>query len=420
MKTVKKPELLAPAGDFEKLQMAVAYGANAVYVGGKQFSLRANAKNFDSDELCKAISYAHNKNVKVYVSVNIFAHNHDFNGLKEYLLSLKEMGADAVIVADMGIFNIARRIPGLEIHISTQANVTNYQSALLYKELGASRVILARELSLSEISEITMQTSWEDSLYTADIHATPAPFDTEVFVHGAMCVSYSGRCLLSNYMAERDANKGDCAQPCRWSYHLTEEQRPGVHIPVHEDERGTYIMNSKDLCMIQHIPELVATGVSSLKIEGRMKTAYYVAAVTRIYREALDDFFTCENLYTSKKDYYIREINKTGNRDFYTGFYFGRPTEGQNITNTIYNNVQDFLGVVVDYNADTQLALIEQRNKFVTGDKVEFMKSGLRQTVTEIYEAGGTQITSAPHPQQMLHIKVINPVEKLDIMRRAV
>ena len=422
---MKKPELLAPAGDFEKLQMAVAYGADAVYVGGKQFSLRANAKNFDVEELHRATAYAHSNSVKVYVSVNIYAHNHDFQGLKDYLLALKEMGADAVIVADLGVFNIARQIPGLDIHISTQANVTNYQSAMLYKELGASRVILARELSLGEIIEITAQATTSNSQPPANIQPAYVPksnshFETEVFVHGAMCVSYSGRCLLSNYMADRDANKGDCAQPCRWSYQLIEEQRPGVHIPVYEDERGTYIMNSKDLCMIQHIPELVSTGVSSFKIEGRMKTAYYVAAVTRIYREAIDDFFTCKDLYESKKDYYFRELNKTGNRDFYTGFYFGRPVEGQNITNTVYNNVQDFLGVVVDYDAGTKLALIEQRNKFTVGEEVEFLKNGLKQTITEIYEEDGTPITSAPHPQQMLRIKVTNPVEKLDIMRRAV
>ena len=403
MTTMKKPELLAPAGDFEKLQMAIAYGADAVYVGGKQFGLRANAKNFDIDELRKAIEYAHNKNVKVYVTVNIFASNHDFDGLKNYLLALKEMGADAIIVADMGVFNVARQVPGLEIHISTQANVTNYHSAMMYKELGASRVILARELSLGEIAEITKHT-----------------IETEVFIHGAMCVSYSGRCLLSNYMADRDANKGDCAQPCRWSYSLIEEQRPGVHIPVYEDERGTYIMNSKDLCMIEHIPELAATGVSSFKIEGRMKTAYYVAAITRIYREAIDDYFTSKSLYESKKDYYMREINKTGNRDFYTGFYFGRPTEGQNITNTIYNNAQDFLGVVIDYDADTQLALIQQRNKFAIGEEVEFLKGALKQTIAEIYDEDGTPTDTAPHPKQMLRIRVTGPVQKLDIMRRAV
>ncbi|MCL2404025.1 MAG: U32 family peptidase [Defluviitaleaceae bacterium] len=415
---MKKPELLAPAGDYEKLQMAIAYGADAVYVGGKQFSLRANAKNFDTDELRKAIAYAHSKDVKVYVSVNIFANNHDFTGLEEYLQQLKQIGADAVIVADLGVLAVARQIPGLEIHISTQANITNYQSAELYKNLGASRVILARELSLGEIREITIKTATSKSTASKMLPGTSS-FETEVFVHGAMCMSYSGRCLLSNYMANRDANKGDCAQPCRWNYYLTEELRPGEHIPIYEDDRGTYIMNSKDLCMVKHIPELVATGVSSLKIEGRMKTAYYVAAVTRIYRHAIDDYFTCESLYKSKLDYYMHEINKTGNRDFYTGFYFGRPHDGQNMTNTIYNNTQDFLGVAVDYDANTKQALIQQRNKFAVGEEVEFLKSGQKQTITEIYNQDGTPLTTAPHPKQMLRIPVTHPVEKLEIMRRS-
>ena len=407
MMNMKKPELLAPAGDFEKLQMAIAYGADAVYVGGKQFSLRANAKNFDTEELRRAIAYAHSNNVKIYISVNIFAHNHDFYGLEEHLLTLKEIGADAVIVADLGVFDIARQIPGLNIHISTQANVTNYNSANLYKKLGASRVILARELSLGEISEITARTASPD-------------FETEVFVHGAMCVSYSGRCLLSNYMAGRDANKGDCTQPCRWNYHLVEAKRPGEYLPVYEDERGTHIMNSKDLCMIEHIPELVATGVSSLKIEGRMKTAYYVATVTRAYREAIDDFFTSESLYASKKAYYLEELKKSSYRDYYTGFYMGRPPDGQNFTNTIQSGAQDFLGVVVDYDAGTKLALIEQRNKFTVGDKVEFIKGGFTQAITQIYDEKGMSINSAPHPQQLLRIKTTSPVKKLDIMRRVV
>jgi len=421
MSNMKKPEILAPAGDFEKLQMAIAYGADAVYVGGKQFSLRANAKNFDIDELRKAIAYAHSNNVKVYVSVNIYANNQDFTGLKDYLLTLKEIGADAVIVADLGVLAVARQIPGLEIHISTQANITNYQSALLYKSLGASRVILARELSLGEIAEITLKTTGSEppaNILPAYVPVSASNFETEVFVHGAMCVSYSGRCLLSNYMADRDANKGDCAQPCRWSYRLEEEQRPGEYIPVYEDDRGTYILNSKDLCMVQHIPELVATGVSSFKIEGRMKTAYYVAIVTSIYRQALDDFFADKNLYESKKDYYLQELKKASNRDFFTGFYFGRAIDGQNLTNTVYQNTQEFLGVVLDYDAETKLALIEQRNKFTVGEKVEFMKSGLKQTITEIYNKEGAQINSAPHPQQLLKIRTTSPVEKLDIMRK--
>ena len=402
---MKKPELLAPAGDFEKLQMAIAYGADAVYIGGKQFSLRANAKNFDLAELGEAITYAHSKNTKVYVSVNIFANNRDFAGLKDYLLALKDMGADGVIVADMGVFDIARQIDGLDIHISTQANVTNYQSALLYKQLGARRVILARELSIEEITEINRRV---------------APFETEVFIHGAMCVSYSGRCLLSNYMTGRDANKGDCAQPCRWNYHLVEEKRPGEYIPVYEDERGTYIMNSKDLCMISHIPELVAAGVSSFKIEGRMKTSYYVAAVTRVYREAIDDYFTCESLYASKKDYYLTELEKTSHRDFFTGFYMGRPEKGQHLTDKLYGNAQDFLGVVVGYDAEKQLALVEQRNKFAVGDDVEFLKAGFTQTLVDMYAKDGAQINSAPHPQQMVYIRTTQPVERFDILRRFV
>jgi len=402
----KKPELLAPAGDFEKLQMAIAYGANAVYLGGKEFSLRANAKNFDLPGLKQAIDYAHNHNAKVYVSVNIFAHNSDFHGLKEYLQALKDMGADAVIVADLGILGVARQIPGLEIHISTQANVTNYQSALMYKELGADRAILARELSFSEIREINDR--------------IPG-FETEAFIHGAMCVSYSGRCLLSNYMAQgRDANRGDCAQPCRWKYHLMEEMRPGEYLPVYEDERGTHIFNSKDLCMIEHIPELVASGVSSFKIEGRMKTAYYVAMVTKAYREALDDYFTDATLYESKKNYYMEQIARTGHRDFFTGFYNNRAIDGQNLTNTIYNNTQEFLGIVKDYDSSTGLALIEQRNKFSIGDKVEFVKtkgSGFSQVISEIYDEEGIPISTAPHPQQMLRIKVSEYVETFDVMR---
>jgi len=411
-----KPELLSPAGDFEKLQMAIAYGADAVYVGGKQFSLRANAKNFDMPELQQAIDYAHSNSTKVYVGVNIFAHNQDFDGLYEYLLALKEMGADAIIVADLGVLAIARQIKGLEIHISTQANVTNYQSAMLYKELGASRVILARELSFSEIREIN------DKLAAKPISDpfidNPQSFKTEVFIHGAMCVSYSGRCLLSNYMAPgRDGNRGDCAQPCRWKYNLVEEQRPGEYMPVYEDERGTYILNSKDLCMIGHIPELVAAGVSSFKIEGRMKTAYYVAMVTKTYREAIDDYFTRESLYHSKKEYYMQQLARTSNREFFTGFYTNKALDGQNLSNDISNNAQEFLGVVLDYDASTQLALVEQRNKFSVGDKVEFVKGAFTQVIEEMYDINGTIVRSAPHPQQLISIKTPGITEKFDIMR---
>jgi len=426
----RKPELLAPVGDFEKLQMAVAYGADAVYVGGKQFGLRANAKNFDDAELEKAIEYAHAHNVKVYVAVNIFARNKDLEHMEKYLHTLKKINADGVLVADLGAFDIARKIDGLEVHISTQANVTNYHSVEFYKNLSAQRVVLARELSLDEISEINKKV---------------APFETEVFVHGAMCVAYSGRCLLSNYMIGRDANRGDCSQSCRWKYHLTdaaaecsvaspcgtkgawgriphlnEAERQGEFLPVYEDERGTYIMNSKDLCMIQHIPELVASGVSSFKIEGRMKSAYYVAVVTRAYRQAIDDFFADAQLYESRKDYYMEELKKSSHRDFYTGFYFGQPltVDGQTRSHAVYTSTHDFVGVVMDYDAENQTAIVQQRNKFSVGDEIEFMKGEFSQVITAMYDADGAEITSAPHPQQIIRVKTVKAVGKFEILRK--
>jgi len=417
-----RPEILAPAGDVEKLQFAIAYGADAVYVGGKQFSLRANTKNFDLTELKTAIDYAHKHNVRVYVAVNIFAHNQDFLGLKEYLQALKNIGADAVIVADLGVLAVAREIEGLEIHVSTQANITNYQSAQMYKNLGASRVILARELSFSEVSEINQKVS-DDT------------FQTEVFAHGAMCVSYSGRCLLSSYMTGRDSNKGDCAQPCRWKYHLVEEERPGEYLPVYEDERGTYIMNSKDLCLIKHIPQLVQSGVSSLKIEGRMKSAYYVAVATSIYRQALDDYLADENLYYSKLDWYMDELQKTSHRNFFSGFFadghgqnrhsgldpespkVSQGVQGQVYEKNTYSSTYNFLAVVTDYNPATGCAIVEQRNKFKLGDSVEFMKGGFAQQITYMANEKGQEVQSAPHAQECIYIKVDKPVKKFDIMR---
>jgi len=401
----KKLEILAPAGDFEKLQVAIAYGADAVYIGGKQFSLRANTKNFDMAELETAIKYAHSHSVRVYVAANIFAHNSDLDGLYEYLQSLKDIGADAVIVADLGVFDVARQIPGLEIHISTQANVTNYQSAALYKSLGAKRVILARELSAPEIRKI-------------NDHVSDESFQTEAFAHGAMCVSYSGRCLLSSYMTGRDSNHGDCAQPCRWGYNLVEEQRPGEYLPVYETQRGTYIMNSKDLCLVEYIPELVASGISSLKIEGRMKSAYYVAVATSIYRRALDDYFADPALYESKKAYYVNELQKTSHRPMFTGFFADEKGHGQTYETNTYSSTCEFLGIVIDYNAETGCAIVEQRNKFSIGDEVEFMKSGLRQTLTVMHNEKGQPVTAAPHAQERICVKVDQPVAKFDIMRR--
>ncbi|MCL1786753.1 MAG: U32 family peptidase [Defluviitaleaceae bacterium] len=400
----KKPEILAPAGDFEKLQVAVAYGADAVYIGGKQFSLRANTKNFDDTDLKKAIDYAHAHNVRVYVAVNIFAHNADLDGMQDYLQSLKNIGADAVIVADLGVFDIARKIDGLEVHISTQANITNYQSAQLYKSLGAKRVILARELSFEEIRAINH-------------HVADDTFQTEAFAHGAMCMSYSGRCLLSSYMTGRDANKGDCAQPCRWKYQLMEEKRPGEYLPVYEDERGTYIMNSKDLCLVGHIPELVESGVASLKIEGRMKSAYYVAVATSIYREALDDYFTSPELYASKIPYYVEELQKTSHRDFFTGFALDENGCGQTYPTNTYTSTHEFLGMVVDYDDATGCAVVEQRNKFCVGDEVEFMKGKFTQVIREMTNEKGQPVDAAPHAQELIRVKVDKPVAKFELMR---
>ena len=400
-----KPELLVPAGDFEKLQMAIAYGADAVYIGGKQFSLRANSKNFDNMDLKKAIEYAHANNVKVYVAVNIFAHNEDLDGIKEYLQELKDIRADGVIVSDLGVFDIARRIEDLEIHISTQANVTNFQSALLYKKLGASRIILARELAFEEVRKINDEVADES-------------FQTEVFVHGAMCISYSGRCLLSSYMVGRDANKGDCAHPCRWSYSLVEEFRPGEYFPVTETERGTYIMNSKDLCLVGHIKELVESGVLSLKIEGRMKSAYYVAVTTKIYREALDDFFESEDLYYSKIDYYIEELCKVSHRVFHTGFFIQSGGGEQRYNTNVTESTHEYSGLVVAYDEARGLAVVEQRNKYSVGDEVEFIKSGHSQVIEEMYNEDGSRVESSPHPQEIIYIKVDKPVEKFDIMRK--
>ncbi|MCL2611038.1 MAG: U32 family peptidase, partial [Defluviitaleaceae bacterium] len=398
---MKNIELLAPAGDFEKLQMAIAYGANAVYLGGSNYSLRANSKNFDTEELEQAIAYAHNKGVKIYVAVNIFAHNTDLEGLPEYLQTLKNIGADAVIVADPGIFNIATQVKGLEVHISTQANVTNYQSALFYHQLGAKRIVLARELTFKEI-----------------IKFSQGPYDIEAFVHGAMCMSYSGRCLLSNFMTDRDANQGNCSQPCRWKYAIAEEKNPGEYMPIFEDERGTYIMNSKDLCMIEHIPQLIDSGVTSFKIEGRMKSAYYVALVTRAYREAIDDYLKDPELYIRKKSYYVEELKKTSHREFFTGFYFGTPSNGQNTEKNGYNSEKEFIGLIKNYDHETGIALVEQRNKFSLGEEIEIIRSSgeksFNQKVEVLLNMDNTPVESAPHAQEMLYLKVNEPVNIFD------
>lgn len=406
---IKKPELLAPAGDMERLKTACAYGADAVYISGNKFGLRAKAKNFSYEEMAEAVEYAHKMNVKVYITVNIFAHNEDFDKMGQYLTGLKEINADALIVSDPGIFSLAREIiPDMEIHISTQANSTNYKSVLFWQGLGAKRIVLARELSLDEISKIKKMVN--------------GTVELEAFIHGAMCISYSGRCLLSNYLSGRDSNRGLCSHPCRWEYRLSELSREGEYFPVEEDERGTYIFNSKDLCMIEHIPELIGCGLDSLKIEGRMKTPYYVAAVVKAYRQALDDYFMNPDIYFSRKKFYLDEILKSSNRAFTTGFYFSKPDSGAQIYNgESYIRKYDFIGAVTGYDAKTGLAKIEQRNKFIKGDTVEFLspdKDNFSQEITEMYNDEMQPIEEAPHPQQTVYIKTVYPVKYPDLMRK--
>ncbi|MCR5748169.1 MAG: U32 family peptidase, partial [Lachnospiraceae bacterium] len=309
---IKKPELLCPAKGLEELKTAVVYGADAVYIGGETFSLRAKAKNFSREDMVKGIAFAHDRGVKIHVTANILAHDYDLDEAYRYFGELKELQPDALIIADPGMFTIAKEVcPDIDIHISTQANNTNYLTYRFWEKQGAKRVVAARELSLNEIKDIKTHISNE--------------LEMECFIHGAMCISYSGRCLLSNYMTGRDANRGACTHPCRWKYVLMEETRPGEYMPVYENERGTYIMNSKDLCMIEHIPELVEAGIDSFKIEGRMKTALYVACVARTYRRAIDDYFSSPGLYTENLEWYKEEIGKCTTRNFTTGFYFGKP-----------------------------------------------------------------------------------------------
>lgn len=405
----KKIELLAPAGDLEKLKIAVLYGADAVYLGGTSFGLRAKAKNFDYEQMKEGVEFAHAHDVKVYVTCNIFAHNEDFKDLPQYLKELEEIGVDAILVADPGVFAVARKtVPNMDIHISTQANNTNYHTALFWKNLGATRIVMARELSMKEIKGISEN--------------IPEDLEIEAFVHGAMCISYSGRCLLSNYLSGRDANKGACSHPCRWQYYVTEKTRPNEYMPIVEDDRGTYIFNSKDLCMIEHIPELVDAGIMSLKIEGRIKTCFYVGTVIRAYREAIDDYLKAPDLYESKKEYYVQEVAKASYRGFTTGFYYGKPNQEEQIyTTSSYIRTYDFIGMVIDYDNESGFATIEQRNKFVVGDKVEFLRHNgdiFEMTIEEMYDDKGERITEAPHPQQIIKLKVTDCVEEFDMMRK--
>ena len=389
----RKPELLMPAGGMETLKVAVNYGADAVYMGGSSFGLRAKADNFTIEEMKQAVEYAHAHNVKVYVTVNIFAHNEDVEGLKKYFGEIKDIGIDAVLIADPGVFSLAREImPDMEIHISTQANNTNYMTYKFWHNMGVKRVVCARELSLREIKGIREN--------------IPDDLEIEAFIHGAMCISYSGRCLLSNYFTGRDANKGACTHPCRWKYAVMEETRPGEYLPVEEDERGTYIFNSKDLCMIDHIPDLIDAGIQSLKVEGRMKTSLYVAVAARTYREAIDDYYESPELYASKLDHYREEIAACTMRDFTTGFYYGKPSyEDQIYDNNTYIRNAVYLGTVEEVVGDE--IIIHQKNKFSVGDEIEVMLfdgTNKKVKVQSIIDEYGNSMESAPHPKQELRL----------------
>lgn len=401
-------ELLIPAGSLEVLKTAVRYGADAVYIGGEAFGLRAKAHNFSIEDMQEGVAYAHAHNCKVYVTANIFAHNYDIEGIRKYFMELQQVPVDALIISDPGVFMLAKELlPNVDIHISTQANNTNYGTYNFWYQQGAVRVVSARELSLQEIKDIR-----------ANI---PEDMEIESFVHGAMCISYSGRCLLSNYFTGRDANHGACTHPCRWKYAIVEEKRPGEYLPVNEDDRGTYIFNSKDLCMIEHIPELMDAGIDSFKIEGRMKTALYVATVARTYRKAIDDYMISPECYYANMDYYQEEISKCTYRQFTTGFYFGKTDENSQIydTNT-YLKEYTYIGMVQDITEDGRV-IFEQKNKFSIGETIEAMMfdgTNLELTVISIQDEKGFHMESAPHPKQTLYVQFHQKLPAGCILRR--
>lgn len=405
---MRKPELLIPAGSLEVLKTAVYYGADAVYVGGEAFSLRAKAKNFSMEDLEEGIRYAHAHGVKVYVTANILAHNEDLEKAADYFRELKQVKPDAVLISDPGLFMVAREvIPEIPIHISTQANNVNYGTFLFWRSLGATRVVTGRELSLAEIREIRAH--------------IPEDMEIESFMHGAMCISYSGRCLLSNYLTGRDANQGACTHPCRWKYTLMEEKRPGEFFPVYENERGTFIFNSKDLCMIEHIPDMIEAGIDSFKIEGRMKAALYVAVVARTYRHAIDDYLKDPELYRAHMDWYKAEIEKCTMRPFTTGFFYGKPdTDAQIYDNNTYIQDYIYLGMCGDIREDGSFFL-EQKNKFSVGEKVELLMAdgtNLEADVLSITDDQGTPQESAPHARQHLYVKLSEVPETGVIIRK--
>ncbi|HAG43582.1 MAG TPA: peptidase U32 [Clostridium sp.] len=402
-----KPELLAPAGNLEKLKTAIDFGADAVYLGGSKLNLRAFADNFTNEELKEGIEYAHARGKKVHVTMNVFPHNEDLEGLEDYLKELYEIGADAIIVADPGIIMTAREVvPNLEIHLSTQANNVNYKSAIFWHKQGVKRIVLARELTLEEVKDI------KDKI--------PEDLDLEIFVHGSMCMSYSGRCLLSNYMTGRDANRGQCAQPCRYKYRLVEEKRNEEYFPIIEDDKGTYIMNSKDLCMIEYIPELMNTGAISFKIEGRMKSAYYAATVVKAYREAIDTYFENPKEYKFQQKW-LENLQKPSHRKYYTGFYLG-DKDSQIYESSSYIRNYDIVGIVVEFDKENNLAVIEQRNKVFDNDVVEVLRpvgDNIEITLKDMKDDKGNKIDSAPRAQMLFSVKVDTELQKNDILVKA-
>lgn len=407
----EKPELLAPAGDIERLKIAVLYGADAVYMGGEMYGLRAKAKNFSKEQMQEGINFAHERGVKVYITANIYAHNDDFQGMAEYFQEVEEMGADALIISDLGVFAVAKEaVPNMEIHVSTQANNTNYKAAKMWYQMGAKRIVMARELSFAEVEEVRKE--------------IPEDMDIEAFVHGAMCISYSGRCLLSNYMTNRDANQGACSHPCRWQYHLVEEQRPGEYMPIEENERGTYIYNSKDLCMIDFIPEILECGIMSLKLEGRMKTPFYVGTVVKAYRQAIDDYMQDPIIYQNRKEtgYYMAEVSKASHREYTTGFYNEKPDHNQQLYGTnSYVRGFDFIGMVKGDSDAEGFAWVEQRNKFSLGEEIEVIPAQgepFAMHVTYLEDEWGMAVESAPHPQQLLKMQFSKGVKEFDMLRK--
>ncbi len=405
---MKKPELLAPAGNLDKLKIAIIYGADAVYIGGEEFSLRVAADNFSMEEIREGVEFAHKRGKKVYLTANIIPHNSDVEEYRDFISEAEKTGIDAVIISDLGLFSITREVcPNLEIHVSTQANNVNYESAKMWHKLGAKRVIVAREMSFKEISEIREK--------------TPGDLELEAFVHGAMCISYSGRCLLSNYMTNRDSNQGACSHPCRWNYYLMEEQRPGQYMPVFENERGTFIYNSKDLCMIEHIDDLIKSGLDSFKIEGRVKTEYYLATVVKAYRDAIDAYFENKENYEFKQEW-LDELLKVSHRGYTTGFYYNKPDGGeQNYESSSYIRNYELCGIVCGYDREKKLLAVIQKNRFFKGAEVEFLcpdRPFVKHRIEYMTNAEGEEIEVANRPMQIVHIRLDEEIPANSLMRQ--